>query len=278
MVRKQTLYHLANGVWFLAVAASLVLVVSGNARPYVSPDVIPYGALGAFGAAILLIVAGSYVIGRFEARDWTTMGRAVGLEPDGRSLLGKPDLTGTVDGRAVSVSTYKVKRSSAGDEGSRSATYTLVEAALREQETDGYILGRGDAGSLDDDIPHQVQRKDLEGECYVVGGVSADYGRTVLTGRVQDLLRESTAVDAVVVGNPVDAILSVLPDDVGKLGSMVTSGFESKLEAKQSFDATTVSHNARGAVLDAETLQAQIDAVVVVAGAHEDAKVEAVTV
>lgn len=274
MIRKHSVYQLAILAWGLVTAAAVILVVSGNARPHVSPDVIPYGGPGAFGLIAVVWLGGAFVVGRLEASSWKQMGRRVGLAPVGRSLFGKPDLAGTVDGRAVRAYTYSVKKGG-GDEGSSSVTYTVVEAELRAPESNGYVLAHGDAELVDDDVPEEIQRKDLGGAFFLIGDVSADDGRRLLTGRVQDALGGSSGPGAVVVGDPTDAVMSAFPDDVGLLGSMVESGLRSKLEDRRSFAAGTAAHDGRGLILDPATLEARIAAVVATADAHEATSVEA---
>jgi hypothetical protein len=272
MVRTRSLYQLARVAWGAVAFAAVVVVYSGNARPYVPPDVLPYGAAGAFGVAVVLVLAGVFVVGRFEVRSWRRMGRAAGLEPDGWSVLSKPDLAGTVDGRSVRVSTYAVDEGGGGDDGGGSATYTLVEADLGTPVDDGYVLGRDAAGPVVADAPVDVGQRDLDGGHHVVGADAVS--ERVLTDDVRDTFDASPG--AVVVGDPTDAFAAALPDDGdGFVGSMLSAGVEQALAERPSFDAATAATDDRGVLLDAAELDARIEAVVAVADAHETVDAEA---
>jgi len=155
-------------------------------------------------------------------------------------------------------------------------TYTVVEAELRDPEESGYIIGRGEVGQVVDDVPDQLRQQDLDGEHYLIGDASAAYGKQVLTRRVRNAFDRPGGPGAVVVGDPTNAIMAALPDEMdGLLGSMVTSGLESKLADRRSFKAGMASHSERGTLLDPAELQTRIEAVVAVAQAHEAARPEA---
>lgn len=273
MVRKTTFYGAMTGAWWLVVIATGLAVLLGEARPYVSPATIPYGGPGALGIMIALVLAGTFVIGRLQARAWKQMGRAVGLEPEGRSLRGEPAMTGTVDGRTVRAFTYTVQKGSSAEGGGSSVTYTVVEAELRTDEADGYIIGRGEGTPVAGEaVPDELRQKSLDGHYYLVGEASADYGNQVLTGRVRTALDDLTGAGGVIVGDPTDAIMAAVPDDLGgTLGSMMVSKIRERISDRRAFKAGTASHSDEGLLLDADELAARIEAVVAVAEAHETA-------
>lgn len=272
LVRKQSLYQFVTVAWWIAVAAPVILVASGNAEPYASPSLIPYGGPGAFGSIAVLGLAGTFVVSRLRIRSWKRMGRRAGLTPAGGGLIGTPALTGTVDGRSVTASTYSVKKSSGGEGGSNSVTYTLVEAELRDPANDGYVLGTGEVSAFDEDIPEEARTQPVEDDHYVLGDLSADDAESVVSRRVRVAFERADAPNAVVVGNPTGAILGSLPDDLdGFVGSMMVSGIESALEEKESFAPGTVAHDSTGLLLDPEELEARANAVAAVADAHEHA-------
>jgi hypothetical protein len=278
LVRKQTLYQFVTIGWWIAVAVPVILVGSGNAEPYASPSLIPYGPPGAFGSIFVLGLAGTFVVSRLRIRSWKRMGRRAGLTPAGGGLLGKPDLTGTVDGRSVTASTYSVKESSGGEGGSSSVTYTLVETDLRDPTTDGYVVGTGSVAAFDDDIPEQTRTQSVDGEHHVIGDVSAEDAGAVVSHRVREAFEGADGVDAVVVGDPTQAIMGALPDELdGFVGSMMASGIESALADKESFAAGTAAHDAKGLLLDPAELEARATAVAAVVDAHEHAGVDATT-
>lgn len=274
LVRKHTLYRLGTMAWWLVVAGSTIAVGTGNAEPYVSPAVVPDGPVGLFGSIVALGVIGTVALTALETRSWKRTGRRAGLSPEGVGLRGKPDLTGTVDGRAVTASTYEGEHNSGGEGGTQSVTYTLVEADLDDPTDDGYVVGTGDVSAYDDDIPSEIQTQAVDGEHFVLGDVSEADARSVLTPQLEDAL--DGPVNAVVVGNPTDAITSAIPDDVdGYLGSMLVSGMESALRDKETFAAGAASHDEKGLLLNATELEARVEAVAAAADAQAAARADA---
>jgi len=275
MVRKHTLYQLATVVWFVAAAGSLVLVISGQAEPYVTPERIPGGPMGGFGIMAGVIIAGVVVIGRLETRAWKKMGRKAGLEPErGLNLLGRPAMTGTVRGRPVRVDSYKVSSGGSGESGGSSTTYTLVEAELAEPVERGFFFGKhgGESSHILDDLPNELREKRVGDEFYAMGDIPAETAAQLHTPRVSDTFRDPNGAGTVVVGDPTDVIMSAVPDSGGGLMGSFTGIVESKLRDKAEFDASMASHGRKGLILSAEKLDKQLAAVVAVAEAYERAE------
>ncbi len=270
MVRKNTWYSLLMGVWFFLALGSGLAVVIGYAEPYVSLAEVPYGPPGVFGAMIAVIMLGGIVIGWLKKRSWRAAGRELGVEPTSGSLIGTPTLEGTIRGRTVRLSTYSVS-TGGGGRGSSSQTYTLVEAELAQPVERGFFLGpdAGPTNSAETDVPDELRRKRIAGEYYATGEISKEAASRLLTNEVRDAFRAGAG--SVVVGDPTDAIMSLMPDgdDAGLLGGAVSSLTESAFRDQEGFEETTVAHTRKGLLLEPELLEPQIDAVVAVAEAYE---------
>jgi hypothetical protein len=112
---------------------------------------------------------------------------------------------------------------------------------------------------------------------YTVGEASQDYGNHVLTTRVRNALGDPGGADAVIVGDPTDAIMAAVPEDFGgALGSMVVSKIRDKISDRKAFKAGMVSHSDKGLLLDADELGARIEAVAATAEAGDAASRETV--
>lgn len=269
MVRKHSLYQFATVVWFLLAAGGVIAILIGEAEPYIAPTDIPGGEVGAFGLIVGLVVAGLLVISALERRTWKKAGKAAGLEPEsGLHLFGRPRMTGTVRGRPVRVDSYKVSNSSG--EGNSSTTYTLVEAKLDHPERRGFFFGRNvGSNHVTEDIPDQVGTHQVGGEFVVMGAPSPEVARDLPTPQVRTAFEDGGSADLVIVGDPTDTIMSVVPDTGGGLAGAVTGMVESKFREAEGFEANTVAHTRKGLILDAEQMERQTEAVAAVANAYE---------
>lgn len=272
-------YVVAQAVWFVAVAVTVVAVYTGNAEPLVSPGQLPGGGSSAgglfiVGAAAVLIVAGVLVIGRFESSAWTEAGQEAGLTPEGGGVLGSADLTGTVRGRPVCART--VSRKAGGDSRSGSnVTYTVVETDLTEPAEDGIMISRtaeGESAGRAAFGDVSVDSTAVDDRFAVVGGEGEDLARQLLSGRTRNLLLDVEDLETLTIGDTTGVLLAGMPDMSGSLvGGVVEDKLEGKLASQTSATPSTVAIESEGVLLDAEELQRRIDAVVTTAEAYEDA-------
>lgn len=286
MVSRVTLYGRLQALWFVLVVVGTVVVYAGLARPYVSPTVLPEGpaTVGVvFGGAI----AGILVFGHLRRRAWLEMGRQMGFAPGSRSLVSSetssslpvsvfplPDLEGSVDGRDVRVTTYKRHRGG-GDDGGSTESYTLVEAALCDPVETGLVVGRGSAPADDataDVVSGPVEFTAVDDEFGVVGEVSTDAAREILSGDARTALLDLDNLDGLTIGDPTDVFVGALPDAAGAF--LDASGLEAKLRDHPANDASTVSIKTEGVVSDPSRLQRQAAAVAAVAGRVDGVGVE----
>lgn len=269
MVRKSSIYSLATVVWMFATFGITVAILSGEAAPIISPSELPgSGPVKFFGVPVVLIAVGATVISRFEKRSWRTAGRRAGLTPEGRSLIGKPDLTGTVDGRSVRVRTISRRTGGGGESGSNKTTFTVVETELREPVENGLVISEADTGEITVGAADAGAETVTVGDFRVLGG-SENLVRDLLTQRVQSALRDPARLDSVTVGNAAGIMADMIPDADGMITGMLTGGMKKKLKDKYDDDATTVSTETKRAVLDGDELRRQAAAVAAVADEFE---------
>jgi hypothetical protein len=272
IITKHGIYQFATFAWALGVAGSIVLILSGNAEPYVSPAQLPIdGPLQMFGTAVVLIIAGVLLINQFEKRSWKRAGRHANLTPSGRSLIGKPDLEGEIDGHTVRARTIKRKTSSSGDEGSNKSTFTVIEAGLASHANDGLILGgAGDSGF--ESGPLSI---DLSTQGTTVADVTflgnEELGRDVVTARVSDALGESDQIEAVFAGDTDEILLDAIPNPDGGIAGAIASKLQDGVKKRLPGGPGTVSTEQRGVVLDGAELQRQTAAVAAVADSFDRA-------
>lgn len=272
LVSKYRLYQFAMFGWATVAFAAVVLVLSGNAEPYVSASAIPItGPLEMFGVMAGLAVVGWMVISQLEKGSWNRAGKRANLAPAGWGLVGKPALQGTVDGRPVQARTVKRRTGSSGEGGSSKTTYTVVEAELSAPAADGLVLSPGDGAVLSG----RSVNVDLGPETTSVGDIgvvgSDALARDVLTTRVRDALQQPETMETVYAGNAADLLLEAIPDAEGTISGFVTGKMESAIEDRLPGDAGTVRTEQKGVILNATELEAQATAVAAVAESFERA-------
>lgn len=280
-------------VWILLLIGGVFVLYTGRAEP-----LVPTSSLPSFQTAMLTLV-GAAVVGSvglvlLENRSWKAMGREVGLTPDGSStglvpfvslnehggalftLFEKPDLTGTVDGYPVRVTTYSV---GGGGEHSTSTRYTLVEAELAAPVDDGLVIGWGEEEGpiAHDDVPSGLPTSDVGNDFTAVGADSGERAEAILTPRVRTALESLDRASGVTVGDPTDAVMGAISESsdsalAGFAGSLMTSAFRDK----RSFDASTVANSVEGSITDPDELSGQAGALAAVADAVERTDLEAV--
>jgi hypothetical protein len=272
LIRKHTLYQLAGIAWGVVVFGVVILTISGNARPFLAPDQLPIrGPLNGIGVIAVLWFLGAGVIFQLEKRSWKRAGKEVGLSPDARGgIIGKPDLTGTVDGRDVRARTVSRNVGGGGESGSNEETFTVVETDLSDPSDQGLIVLGGKSTIGADDVP-----VDLAEQATTVGGVAVlggadDVARDVLTPRAQDAIQR---VDTITVhaGETADIYSNTVQEATGSIAGSLMNLMEDKLADRIPGDAGTVSPEKKGVVLNGADLERQAQAVVAVADGFEDA-------
>lgn len=280
LVSKHGLYQFAMIMYATAVAGAVIVIGSGNAEPYVSASRVPVsGPIEFFGLVVALIIPGALVLALLEKRSWKRAGRNADLAPTGMTLVGKPTLEGTVDGRTVRARTVKRKVGGGGGEsgGSNKTTFTVVEADLDGPADDGLVL----AGATDSATPAGITDVDLDANATEVRNVVAigddSLARAVLTPRVSDALASSAYIDSVYAGDAESVLMDALPDADGGMGGFVLEKLKAGFADRLPGDASTVSTEGKGVVLKGSELEAQIRAVAAVADSLEHALAEGTT-
>lgn len=293
LIRKSALYRLAAMAWGVVVFGFIILTISGNARPYLSPEALPInGPLQMIGLAVTLIAVGVFVILQLETRSWIKAGKEAGLSPNGLGIakpdltrnsalwsilpvgleiLSKPDLVGTVNGREVRARTVARNVGGDGDSGSNTARFTVVETDLVEPTNRGLIVTAGSpptAGMEDvpDDLTNQME---VIGDIAVLGD-SEKFAREVVTPRVQDALAGTDTLESVHAGGSADVFLDAIKNSGGLAGSLV-GAIENEFRERIPGGPTTVGTDRRGVVLDGADLKARARAVAAVADGFEKA-------
>jgi len=253
------------GAVFAGLAGGLVLAATGNAEPYVFASQLPATPPQAIMAAFGLVFAGIFAANHVDKRAWKQAGSAVGLAPDGMSLLSSPDLTGTAAGRPVRAHTYSTGSSSEVGSG---RTYTVVEAELTEPvEWTALVGAEDDWGTAE--VPDVGSSQAVIVDGFVVwGDVSEAAAADLLTQRARNTLSNLGA--PVSIGDTGQAMVgdmrAELADAEG-VGAKMAEGMLSLAGDGDSGPTTHVKYETRGMCLDADELQRRLDAVTAVAEA-----------
>lgn len=276
-MRKHTLYKAVTfGLVLLSVAA-IIAAYTGTLEPLVSPSQVPGGEAFLFGGIVVVVLVGVVVNVVIVNRSWKAMGEQANLTPESGGLpIGKPDLTGTVNGRAVRARTLTRGEGSSATEGTNSSvTYTIVEADLAEPVEDGLVIGLQD-GESDErlDVGNgSVMTTAIDDTFHVVGGGSEDRAKAVLSQRSRNALLDVEELGSLTVGNPIDSVLDAVPDTPGSfIGDAVAGKMESAIRERFPGDARTVAHESKGVLLDPDELEQQAAAVAALAESFEDAE------
>lgn len=272
------LYDAAQGLWVLLSIGAIVVVYTGNAEPYLAATQLPGSSsspeLALAGVGVVLLLVGVLPIQLRKRRVWKRMGRGIGLAPTGGGLLGKPDLTGEVRGRPVRVHTTK-RKTSKGDQGTTSVTVTVIEADLSEPTDVGLMIGRKPAGERagKTDLGSAAVQNVAVGDRFTVTGTDVeDLAKSTLTAEARDALLNVESLETVTVGDPTGTVMNAMPDMSGSfLGNMAENRLDEKLRERFAGDASTVAHEQRGVLLDADGLEQQVTAAVAVAESFENA-------
>lgn len=272
VIRKSTLYTAAKFGWALLVAGTVIVLFSGQAESVVSASQLPQDPFVMFGVAAGSVLVGWLVIGRHETRSWLAAGRQANLTPEGGGgLLGKPDLTGTINGRPVRARTVKRKKGQGSRDTSSKQTFTVVEADLDSPAEEGLIVTPASGGRTSAtraSIEIDPERADVKDDRLAVAGGSEAVAQEVISGRSRSALLDMDGFDLVYVGNASEAVSEMIPDvSDSRLGSW----FEGKITDRVPGDPSTVSTETMGMVHDGDRLRRQVEAVAAVADAFERA-------
>lgn len=273
-ISKHKLYQLAIVVWGVVVFAVMILTISGNAQPFLSPDALPIdGPLQFVGVAAVLVVLGALVILRLETNAWKTAGKQAGLSPRGGGLRSKPGLIGTIDGREVRAHIVKREPSDGGKEsGSSKTAFTVVETTLAEPTDRGLIVSSANGANLG---PKSVPA-DLSGQVRTVGdvavvGESDTFARDVITPKAETELAKLESDANVNAGEAGDVIIEAIKASDSNLAGSMIGLMESKIKERMSAGPETVGTERKGVILDGDNLKARAQAVVAVADGFENA-------
>ncbi|QLG49282.1 hypothetical protein [Natrinema halophilum] len=293
LIRKSDLYRIAAIAWGIVVFGFIILTISGNAQPFLSPEALPIdGPLQMIGVAVALIALGVFVILQLETRSWIKAGKEAGLSPNGAGIakpalarnsalwsilpvgleiMSKPDLVGTVDGREVRARTVARNVGGDGESGSNTARFTVVETDLVESTDRGLIVTAGSPPTTGmEDVP-----ADLSNQMKTVGdiavlGESERFAREAVTPRVQNALAETDTLEGVHAGKSADVFLETIKDSGGLAGSLV-GAIETEFRERIPGGPETVGTDRKGVILDGADLEARARAVAAVADGFEKA-------
>jgi hypothetical protein len=274
LIRKHRLYQLAMLLWAVGVAAVLILTISGNARPLLSPEALPLdGPLQFVAVLVGLVLLGVVVILRLETNAWKAAGKQAGLSPRGGGLRGKPDLVGTVDGREVRA--YTVKRETGGgdgESGTSTTVFSVVETALAEPTDRGLIVSAANGANLGPesvpaDLSDQVR---TVGDVAVVGESDA-FAQEAITPTAETELAKLESDANVNAGEAADVFIDAIKASDSSLAGSMIGLMESKIKEAMPAGPETVGTERKGVILDGDALEARAKAVVAVADGFENA-------
>jgi hypothetical protein len=261
------------GVVLLGIAAVAILGYAGSDAP-VSLS-LPETPAGEYTPVVAIL--GGVVVWRVADRllgvwHWRRAGAATPLTPDGGGVASPPEFTGTVDGHSVRATHY-VEQTVESDE---TADVTVIAATLRDPADAGVVVDPGNHGRQPV-APFDVE----ENADAVVDGVSAvgsdpSLAESVLTDESVRALTAAEEIGQVYAGDVTAAFHTYQPDNVNIAGFngiqsriLWSRGdeYESKGEWTGGTDAVvTISY---GTVVDDETLDEHVEAVVAVADEFE---------
>lgn len=274
------------------VLVALVLGVgigvgSGQAEPYLSPADLPGGPPATFAGMLVGVVVVIYGIGYLQegvtGDEWEAAGRHSGLQPaDDGGHMRLPDLTGTVDGRAVMARTERHKRKRTEEGGTKRVRYTLIEASLGGPADEGVLVGGDDSrmrakrGRIDfaDVVENAAAVEGLvtaeTGDRTVVG-TSAAAAQAVTDGAAGEALAAIETLNLAYVGDATGVVGSYAVARNEELeGSMFEFPVEELVERVPG-DATSVTLETRDLLLNVDEFRRHVLAAVAIANAVEAA-------
>lgn len=288
---REAFSRVAAVSWFGLVVGAWIAVDLGLTEPWLTFADVPGGSTGGAVGALVALVAGWVVLGRWKAgrerAEWKEAGRQAGLHPaDGGGETKGPPLTGTVDGRTVTAAYDRRKVGGSEESGGSHVTFTVAEAALAGPADEGVVVGnvgdsyaRGAIGSLDFEAMAETAPASA-------GLVTAETGGLVLVGS------STAAVDAVAGGLSGEAIRAVRDLEIAAVGDasgVVATWAEARNEEMEGVgsslaehpvdrlvghvpgDAATVTVETRASIRDGDELRRFAEGAVAVADALEAA-------
>lgn len=266
MVRKNTVYNTGLFVWATIVFGASILVFSGNAAPYLTPSMLPIsGPFSLFAFAAGLFVLGGVVVSRLRRRAWRQAGQQANLTPQGGGLIGSQDLVGKRNGRSVRARTIKRKSGGSSSEGSSKTTYTIVEADLEAEATDGLVIAVGDDAESTAVVDFTEKMETESVNDVETIGSSFDRANRILTQRAQDALSRPGRMGAVLAGDATGELLEALPDSDGMIAGKMADMMQNKIKEKLPGTPGTVTTQTKGLLLDGDEIDHQVAAVAAVA-------------
>ena len=288
MVRLDRVLTAAYFAVLVAGAVGVVVVVSGNARPYIDPTQLPFGGVLLFVAFAVLLGGGAMVSGKLTIRLAKRAASNAGLEPAETDEDGHvPVFADTRRGHPVRVRTVS---DPGGGDGS-GFTVTMVEAILSDRQSAGVVVQPDDADGIQalelgesavrrdgiavasDDpefarqvangiTPETVAAPSLGGQIY--GGdtraVASALDRTSVLDKHEQKVQRALPRDGSGEG------VAEIRDELGALGDVVRDEVKGL-----GTDAATVIHYTAGPILDGDELDRQVAAVVDTATAVDEA-------
>jgi hypothetical protein len=275
MVRLDRAFIAVYFASLVLALAGIVAGLSGNARPYVGPEQVPFGPSALIFGFALLLVVGFFAIGRVSAVLWQRAASGAGLSP----VDGSGDDTYTTYGDARHGHPVRATVVS-NREGDSGYAVTMVEALPSARQASGVVVQPESANgiravALDDAVGRDgvvaasndpglarrvVDRLDPE--------VMSAPGRAgqVFAGDTHAVIKATGALLDSRTGNRgwSDEDVETIRDEFGAVGNVIHDEVEG-LETS----AATVVHYSAGPVLDRDELEDQIAAVVAVARAMD---------
>jgi len=270
-------------VWLILAFGAWVYVDLGRTAPHLSFSDIPGGSMGAFVGAMAATIAGWIVIGilqqRHESAEWQEVGRQAGLQPAGDGSRSPPDLTGTVDGRTVTVRVDR-RTTSWSDDGK--VTFTIGQAELDGPADDGLVVGtvggRVDAGvgTLDfDDVVETVSAVEglvaVETDGLVLMGTSSSAVEAVAGDLSGEALRSVRDLRIVSVGDGAGVVAKWAEARNEELEGSIAEYPVDNLVERIPGDAATVTVETASPIRDGEALRRYVEGAVAIADAFESA-------
>ncbi len=282
---KGAFYKGFTGAWMILVLGAWAAIDQGYTEPWLSFADVPGGSVGGMAVALVAILGGAGVIGasqqRHESGEWQAAGRQAGFEPAGDGTL--PELTGTVDGRAVTARYERRKRGGGAEDEVRWVPFTSVEAELSGPVDEGVVVGpvggelhvEDGVGTIDfEDVAASAATADglvsTETEALVALGMSTAAAEHLVDGVSGDAIRAIGDLQVVSAGDASGVVARWADARNEELeGSMAEYPVENLVERVPG-DATTVTVETKAAVRDGEDLRRFAEGVVAIADTFEE--------
>lgn len=290
---KAALLEAVKWVLVTVVLGGGIVVGSGQAEPFLSPSDIPGGPGATFAGMIVGVVVVIYGIDHLQAGvkgdEWEAAGRHAGLQPDGDGgIWSLPDLTGTIDGRAVRARIQKHRIDSSNDN-SPEIGFTVVEAELDGPAADGLVAGI-DGGTIEapigtlefEDMVENVSVAEeltaVEAGDLVVVGTSEAAARAITDGSAGEAVRSLEKLNLVYVGDASGVVASFTEarnEEIEEAGGSIFEYHVDNLVERVPADAATVTVETQGTIRNADELRRHVVAALAVADAFEEATARA---